>query len=348
MNLLETIFIRKNPDKRVELYQGDLTALEPDEAVDLLVVSAFPNDYIPTPTSLIGALFRKGISVASLANKKAEDLRESFSCWLSQEIKSQKIELHFRRILCFEPLVRGNPPEVVGDIFRALAPILGAHTDIKSIAMPVVAAGDQGYEVTQMLEPLLEAAIHWMKHGIPLERIKIVAYSDHQAKEAHALFSKKKLDYEKLPKPPEPPAANEMQYDIFISYAREDSEHVDKLISALSRERPKVRIFLDRTDIDIGTPWQPKIFESLDNCRRVVSVFSPSYLKSKVCKEEFNIAWVRSRETDDDDILFPIFLFTANLPTYMKYRGYVDCREGDGNKLADAAKVLLNSLESLA
>lgn len=121
---------------------------------------------------------------------------------------------------------------------------------------------------------------------------------------------------------------------------------MDKFINTLSREKPKIKIFLDRADIDAGTPWQPKIFESLDNCRRVVSVFSPSYLKSKVCKEEFNIAWVRSRETDDDDILFPIFLFTANLPTYMKYRGYVDCREGDSNKIADAAKMLLSSLES--
>lgn len=209
--------------------------------------------------------------------------------------------------------------------------------------MPVVAAGDQGHEVTQILEPLLEAAVHWMEHGLPLERIKIVAYSDYQAKEAHSLFLKKKIGYEK---PLKPPTTNGMQYDIFISYAREDSEHVDKLINTLSRERPKIRIFLDRADIDVGTPWQPKIFESLDNCRRVVSVFSPSYLKSKVCKEEFNIAWVRSRETDDDDILFPIFLFTANLPTYMKYRGYVDCREGDGNKIADAAKMLLGSLES--
>lgn len=341
MNLLETIFIRGNRDKRVELYQGDLTALAPEEAVDLLVVSAFPNDYTPTPTSLIGALFQKGLSVASLANTKAEDLRENFSCWLSQEIKPYTKGLYFRRILCFEPLVRGNPPEVVGDIFRALAPILGAYTEIKSIAMPIVATGDQGYAVTLILDPLLEAAVHWIEHGMPVEDIKIVTYSDYQAKEAHVLFSKKKIGFVK---PLSSPPTNEMQYDVFISYAREDYEYVDKFINTLLNERPKIRIFIDRVDIDVGIPWQPKIFESLDNCRCVVPVFSPSYLKSKMCKEEFNIAWVRSRETDDDDILFPIFLFTAKLPTYMKYRGYIDCREGDVNKLSDAAKVLLNRL----
>jgi hypothetical protein len=113
MRLLETLFVRGDPGKKVELYQGDLSALEPAEAIDLLVVSAFPNDYIPTPSSLIGALYQKGLSVAALANNKEEDLRDNFSCWLSKEIKFQKRELHFRRLLCFEPLIRGNHPKLL-------------------------------------------------------------------------------------------------------------------------------------------------------------------------------------------------------------------------------------------
>jgi len=42
----------------------------------------------------------------------------------------------------------------VGDIFRALTPILAERTNIKSVALPVVAAGNQGHPVAEMLAPL--------------------------------------------------------------------------------------------------------------------------------------------------------------------------------------------------
>ena len=70
MKLLGTITIRGAGGKRIELYQGDLTSLGPDQGFDMLVVSAFPDDYLPTRNSLIGALHRKGLSVANLAAAK--------------------------------------------------------------------------------------------------------------------------------------------------------------------------------------------------------------------------------------------------------------------------------------
>jgi len=68
MKLLATIDVLGHANKRIELLKGDLTLLGPGETFDLLIVSAFPNDYIPTETSLIGALYRKGLSVAELAS----------------------------------------------------------------------------------------------------------------------------------------------------------------------------------------------------------------------------------------------------------------------------------------
>jgi hypothetical protein len=339
MRLLDTIFIHGKEGKRIELHQGDLTALRPDEAVDILVISAFPNDYIPTTTSLIGALYKKGLSIALLAQSKEKDLRLDFSCWLSHEIIPPDPGLRFRRILCFEPMIRGEPPELVGDIFRALTPILGEKSDIASVAMPIVAAGNQGYPISTMLVPLLEAALHWIETGLPLDCIKIVAYSDEQGREAIQAFSKQKTLYQHS----KTPSQAQLEYDVFISYARENNTEMELFEKELIRSRPHIRIFLDRKDIDIGSPWQPQIFESLDKCRKVVVFFSPDYLKSKVCKEEFNIAWVRCRETDQE-IIFPLYLYSANLPTYMKYRNYFDCREGDKMKLRAASSKLLTVL----
>jgi hypothetical protein len=40
-----------------------------------------------------------------------------------------------------------------------------------------------------------------------------------------------------------------------------------------------------------------------------------------VCKEEFNIALFRHRESEGG-VLLPIYLYTAELPTYMKLIQY--------------------------
>ena len=67
MQLIDLISIEtRGGQRRIELLVGDLSAIPDDHRVDMLVVSAFPGDYIPTPRSLIGSLFLKGLSIADL------------------------------------------------------------------------------------------------------------------------------------------------------------------------------------------------------------------------------------------------------------------------------------------
>lgn len=342
MKILDSIDIRGRQQKRIELFHGDLTSLTAAETFDLLIVSAFPDEYTPACHSLIGALYQKGLSVEELAKNKELDLRSAFSCWLSHEFRPRDPGLRFRRILCFEPLIRGRPPELVGDIFRALTAILAERPDIKTVALPVVATGYQGYPVEEMLAPLLEATLHWLEAGLPLDRIKIVIYSVAQVEAAREVFSLQKSSYLKSESPAE---TSQIDYDVFISYSRQNVNESKFLVRTLRAARPDIRIFVDHKEIDVGSPWQLEIFETLDRCRKVVALLSPDYLASKVCKEEFNIAWIRCRETNKE-ILFPIYLYTTpDLPTYMKYRNYVDCREGDNLKLNSASKKLLELLD---
>lgn len=344
MKFLDSIEIQGHGDKRVELYEGDLTEVGQADEFDLLVISAFPNDYIPTSSSLIGTLYRKGLSVGELATDKDIDLRASFSCWLSKELNPEHHGLVFRRILCFEPQTRGRPPEVVGDIFRALTPILAESPDIQKIAMPVVAAGDQGYSIAEMLEPLLDAAIHWLEIGLPLTRIKIVTRnSSGSINDALRVFDTKKINYRAIDLNSQ---VIPVQYDVFISYSHKNSSESSQIERSLRDVSPSLNIFVDRQSLNIGSAWQPEIFETLDRCKKVVALLSPDYLGSKVCIEEFNIAWIRARETEQN-IIFPVYLYTAPLPTYMKYRNFFDCREGDTSRFDEAARLLVNSISKV-
>ena len=341
MELLDRLEVRQGAETRsIELYRGDLADLKPDEAVDILVVSAFPDDYSPTPSSLIGALWVRGVSVASLARSKAVDLRQTSSCWLSSPLHSKPPGIAFDRILCFEPRVRGNPPEVVGDIFRCLVPFLGPQAMGTTVAMPLVACGDQGTPIDAMLRPLLEAAFNWMSHGLQLSRLKIVVYSPGEAAKAAAVFATLKTSYASpaAVAAPGPAPLRGLRQLCAQGLGRGLGPH-----RRAERRGKDVRVFLDRTAIDAGAAWQREIYAALEKCRRVIAVFSPAYLESKRCQEEYNIAHCRQIDSGAA-ILFPIFLYSASLPYYMKMVQHVDCREGDVERLRSCCGTFLSAI----
>ena len=78
MKKIDVIEIADGPRHRtISFWEGNPADIGRDDPVDLIIVSAFRNDYIPTPRSIIGALHRRGVSVAALAQAKAHDLRET-------------------------------------------------------------------------------------------------------------------------------------------------------------------------------------------------------------------------------------------------------------------------------
>lgn len=324
-------------DRAIELVQGDLTVPDPAHPFDLLVVSAFPDDYLPVPGTLIGALHDAGLSVEALAREKAMDLRAGFACWLSKDVSAAG--LGFRRILCFEPRGMASPPERVGDIFRALLAAVGAEPTLRRVAMPVVASGNRLVPLATMLEPLLDASLHWLALGMPIELVKIAVFSEASAKAARPLVEQFR-SAQALPPPAPPPA----DYDVFLSYARTDAKRLEPLHAALVEAMPGARVFLDRLEIDVGQSWQARIFDAIDRCRRVLALLSPAYVHSKVCQEEFHLAWRRG-ENLGRPLLFPVYLHSAELPTHMTLPNFIDCREGRADRLADAGRALAAALQ---
>jgi hypothetical protein len=338
MKLLDSLTVDyRAEERRIGIYEGDLTDLAPDEAVDVLVVSAFPNDYAPTPGSLIGALDRKGVSVDELAHDKAVDLRGALSCWLSREIDSADPGIQFKRILCFEPQMRGSPPEVVGDIFRSLVALVDGDPPIRTVAMPLVATGDQHVPTGRMIDPLLDAAVHWLALGLGLTELKVVAHSRGMAEELAREFLQLKEKWSQFSL-----TASEPTYDLFVSYSHEDARDAALMVEELQQLSPGLRVFFDRMTLDTGAAWQQEVYEAIDASRRFLSLFSPNYLQSKICLEEFNIALHRRRDTGEE-IVFPVYVYSAELPTYMRALvNYEDCREGDVSRMQAACQRLLS------
>jgi hypothetical protein len=339
MELIDTITVQSQGRERlVMLFVGDLSRLPKQEAVDALIVSAFPDDYEPTPTSLIGALASAGVSVADLAKDKEVDLRSFSSCWLSRPI--QQPGVHFRRLLCFEPAYRGEAPEVVGDIFRSVIPFTTGNPPISRVAMPAVASGDEGEPAEVMLEMLADASVHWLANGLPLESIKIVVRDSASLGALQETFARVKRRHAEAESTRQRPPC---RFDAFVSYCQKNKAAVDDLVGEMKARRPGIRIFVDRLELRPGMAWQQHIFDSLCEARKVICVLSPDYLVSKVCKDEFNTAWIRHRDTVDE-IMVPLYLYTADLPAYMKIFHYEDAREGDHAKIAQSAERLLARL----
>jgi hypothetical protein len=199
MQILSEIMIsRPQQDNAIiQLLQGDLAAIPKEHAADILIISAYPGSYMPVPRTLIAALVNKGLSVEQLAKSKAIDLRDQLGCWLSQPLTAaQQEQFNFKKILCFEPWQQTtDQTAVIGNIFRCIN-TFAFNENNNVIAMPVLASGKQKVPFEKMLPALLDASIFWMESGLPLKAIKLVLYSDEQAKMASPIFYRAKQQNE--------------------------------------------------------------------------------------------------------------------------------------------------------
>jgi hypothetical protein len=346
MRLIKTIEVTSGgTSRRIELLLGDLTEMPPEHAVDVLVVSAFPGDYRPYPGTLVAALDAKNVFLDSLLENAEADLRKDFGCWLSRPIAKRPRGLEFSRVLGFEPLLRGSPSEVVSDIFRALAPFVHASPSIRSVAMPIVAAGQQGVPISSMLPALMEAAWNQLSAGLPLDVVKIVVFDKEKLKDAKRLFIPPKKDHVLFSfgrrQPDAAPPSRDRLCDVFISYSREDQAAAHHFASALSKAG--IRPFVDTLQINVGASWQQRIWDALAGSTRTAVFYSPSFLTSKVCQDEFNTAMIlRRRRTDS--FIFPVLVRDCDLPAHMEMLNFHDCRPSDKDRLSAAAETLVASL----
>ena len=281
MNLLSQIEIpRSRGLATIQLLQGDLTALPAEHETDVLVMSAFPGDYIALEGSLIHAFYKKGFIVEDLSHNKAADLRSQLHCWLSNPLSANdQQKFNIKQILCFEPGERiKQPEEVVGDIFRCIN-TFAFDDDNNVVAMPIIATGYQKIPIEKILPALLQASYFWLNNGLPLDFLKLVVHGNEKARQAITLFNdfKKALSVAKpkvqldrhLPLSPpsvtttgtenkeaEPevvaPPSPKKGYDYFLSYAHVHSKEIKLFVDTLKANNETVSVFYDRESIPPG------------------------------------------------------------------------------------------------
>lgn len=203
MRLLSQLEVQNANDVAViQLLHGDLSALPPEHAVDIMVVSAYPGNYEPTPHTLVSALFEGGLDMYALARNKEVDLSTQLGCWLSRELPEYlQRRFNTKRIMSFEPRILSTKPEdVVSNVFRCLNNFLipdieTSETktqrqpfDISDIAMPMLATGNQRASVEVILPSILTAAVFWLSNGLPVKKLKLVVYNTAEAQLSKSIF----------------------------------------------------------------------------------------------------------------------------------------------------------------
>ncbi|KAJ8037709.1 hypothetical protein HOLleu_18600 [Holothuria leucospilota] len=204
-----------------------------------------------------------------------------------------------------------------------------------------------------MIKGMVEAAVRWMKAGLPLRKLKIVLFArkiEGNPKDA-ARSSGYRLTLDAFEKLKEKydmqymiPKEVKLEFDIYLSYSEADKSIVEKIQEKLQKNKEDVRIFSTRQQLDENSFWQEDMYEVMMKSARVITVLTPNYLQTTACLEQYNIALCCNRKAHRD-MLAPFYAITIeNMPTYMGLVQYVDCRSQDAESINSACYQIIISL----
>ena len=337
LRLLNSIDISDGAITRhIALYDGDLTAIPPEHRADILVVSAFPDDYLPTRTSVIGALYRKGLSVGVLATSKAHDLRATSAFWISQPLSESEPVKNIGQIACFEPAVLGSPRNRRRRFVRGLFPFLDDRRN-HVVAMPILASGNQ------RSSPRLCRAQSWTRRRTRLARGLAISEleNSHTRGQTRGFVggSFRGFQVEIVDRSPEAQPVHGIR--CVPSFSTANAAAADCAKSALLARADAKRIFDFRLSIDKGKSWQEELDHAISSSRNIVTILSPAYFASNECREELMQARLRNKRAAKP-LLFPVYWqdWGKELDLWLQAINYVDCREANAQTLAATMSTL--------
>ena len=316
-------------DKTIRVICGELRDI--DMQVDLLVCSAFKNDYIPTRTSLIGALYwNYGISVEALAAMPALNLKD-LGVWVSGPVECAK----FGRIACVE-ILQHFGQSVTEDELRGLYDTLFFAVKkcrmmgrpVRSMAMHILGTGDQGITLEKSLVPLLTECMSALR---TLEELDMVILFDRREERCSRISE--------AIREKDPETGSDMA---FISYSHKDLEIANLIANSL--EENGIKPWIDHKMIR-NADYAEDIVRGITESRAFLLLVSPYSMRSPDCLREVRNA---SAAADTGSLkILPVKLenvaYPANFSYYLAGLDYTDISEPPQE---EKARMLCRTLRS--
>lgn len=345
---------RKDYTGRIELYQGSVEGLSKSDETDLLIVYLKQRGaYKANQDSALAALNRAGYSLAKLEQetKPQPSYRRHYHCWLSRPLpKPRPAGLEFKRLLVYEDpgeeLTRDD--NMVLDIMKCLTTVIGGDVQLQSVLIPLSGALLSPALRKHFVKATVEVAYSWLQMGLPVREVKILLPEGDMKKEIDA-FEKTK---NKLTMTKEYEIQQDINYDVFFSYAEGDRDAATEMMEYLRGKNQSIRIFdAEPRDVSVRARGVVNLqtTEAISQSRIFLSLLSDDYFHSVECTEAFSLAYCRDFDSQGNFII-PMFWRSCDLTPLARRlvaTEGVDCRDASFESAQMLLDEILSALEGL-
>lgn len=293
--------------KYIEILCGTLEELR--ISADLLICSAFKNDYLATKTSLIGCLHRSfHISVASLATNPDLNMKD-LGVWISQPISGAS----FKRIGCVEMSdYRDSLQSLFETLFFAIYKANHKGFEIETIALPLLGTGNQKMKNENIFQPLWTECVSALNY---IPKLKKIIFFERNSEKYDFMCKIMMTSLEKV-----------SQKMAFISYSHKDQAIADSIAAHL--EQHGVKAWIDHKKIR-NPYYAEEIVKAIQSSAAfIILVSTHSQRSADVTRELHNAAFC---EDKGRLLLYPVLLekidYCGTFSYYLCGHDYTDISE---------------------
>ncbi|MBT9446088.1 MAG: toll/interleukin-1 receptor domain-containing protein [Hyphomonadaceae bacterium] len=151
---------------------------------------------------------------------------------------------------------------------------------MSSVSLPILGTGDQGASLPVMLKALIKEAHICLAGGLGLKLFRIVAFGDASSREAISTFDELVRSDTDL----QESSSRVPEFDVFVSYARNDLDQVSPIFERL--KSTSLNVFIDTHTLKTGDVWIDGIHKAIAKSKVFLALISDNFNHSKYCQQE--------------------------------------------------------------